>query len=183
MKIVEVPLPGLLVLKPDVYEDERGFFLETWQQERYKEIGIKEDFVQDNWSRSTKGVLRGLHFQKEHPQGKLVSVRRGRVYDVAVDIRPESDTFGEWYGNELSDENHLQMYIPPGFAHGFCVLSKVADFNYKCTEFYYPNDEWGVRWSDPDLNIIWPIKNPQISDKDLRLPKLKDIKQDLIVIS
>lgn len=174
MEVIEEPLPGLLLIKPDVYEDERGFFLETWQQERYKEIGIEEDFVQDNWSRSKKRVLRGLHFQKENPQGKLVSVRRGKVFDVAVDIRPESDTFGEWYGNELSGQNHLQMYVPPGFAHGFCVMSEIADFNYKCTEYYYPDDEGGIRWNDEYLDISWPIYTPIISEKDLNLPVFGD---------
>ncbi|MFH5886164.1 dTDP-4-dehydrorhamnose 3,5-epimerase [Halalkalibaculum sp. DA3122] len=180
MKILEEPFPGLLVIQPDVYKDERGFFLETWQQERYREIGIKEDFVQDNWSRSTKGVLRGLHFQKEHPQGKLVSVRRGKVFDVAVDIRPKSDTFGEWYGNELSDQNHLQMYIPPGFAHGFCVLSEVADFNYKCTDYYHPDDEGGIVWDDQILNIHWPVNDPIITDKDLELGSFEVLKKEYV---
>ncbi|MCW9709140.1 dTDP-4-dehydrorhamnose 3,5-epimerase [Fodinibius salsisoli] len=173
MKVIKEPLPGLLVIQPDVYEDDRGFFLETWQQQRYKNIGIEEEFVQDNWSRSTKGVLRGLHFQKKYPQGKLVSVRQGKVFDVAVDIRPESETFGKWYGNELSDQNHLQMYIPPGFAHGFCVLSKVADFNYKCTEFYHSNDEGGIVWNDSNLDIKWPIENPIVSNKDKQLGTFK----------
>lgn len=172
MKVVKEPLSGLLVIKPDVFEDERGFFLETWQQDRYKEIGIEEDFVQDNWSRSTKGVLRGLHFQKEHPQGKLVSVRTGKVFDVAVDIRDASPTFGKWHGQELSDENHLQMYVPPGFAHGFCVLSEVADFNYKCTEYYYPGDEGGIRWDDSEFKIDWKMDTEliKVSDKDNQLP-------------
>ncbi len=177
MEVIEEPLPGLLVIKPDVYEDERGFFLETWQSERYKEVGIEEDFVQDNWSRSTESVLRGLHFQNEHPQGKLVSVRGGRVFDVAVDIRPESETFGEWYGNELSVQNHLQMYIPPGFAHGFCVLSEIADFNYKCTNYYYPKDEGGIVWNDPSLEIDWPLKNPIISRKDKKLSSFENFKK------
>jgi len=175
MKVIEEPLPGLLVIKPDVYKDERGFFLETWQEERYRDIGIEEDFVQDNWSRSTKGVLRGLHCQREYPQGKLVSVRRGEVFDVAVDIRPDSDTFGKWYGNQLSDQNHLQMYVPPGFAHGFCVLSDYVDFSYKCTDFYYPDDEAGIRWDDPNLNIDWPIFDPIISEKDKNLPLFESI--------
>lgn len=166
MKIINEPLPDLFVIQPKVYSDDRGFFLETWQKERYKEIGIKEDFVQDNWSRSTKGVLRGLHYQKDHPQGKLVSVRQGRIYDVAVDIRPESPTFGEWFGEELSDENYLQLYIPPGFAHGFAVLSEVCDFSYKCTDYYHPGDEGGIVWNDETLNINWRIENPIISEKD-----------------
>jgi dTDP-4-dehydrorhamnose 3,5-epimerase len=169
LEVIKEPLPGLLVIKPKVFKDERGFFLETWQKKRYKEIGIKEDFVQDNWSRSSKGVLRGLHYQIEHPQGKLVSVRTGKVLDVAVDIRKDSRTFGQWYGQELTDENNLQMYVPPGFAHGFCVLSDFADFNYKCTNYYCPKDESGIMWNDSELNIDWKIKNPIISEKDLAL--------------
>lgn len=170
MEVLREPLPGLLVIKPEVYEDERGFFLETWQKERYRELGITEDFVQDNWSRSTQGVLRGLHFQIKHPQGKLVSVRSGRVFDVAVDIRENSDTFGEWYSEELSEDNNLQMYVPPGFAHGFCVLSEVADFEYKCTDYYHPEDESGIIYSDPDLDIHWPDIDLILSDKDRALP-------------
>lgn len=175
MKVIKEPIPGLLVIKPDVYEDERGFFLETWQQERYRELGIQETFVQDNWSRSTKGVLRGLHFQKEHPQGKLVSVSRGRVFDVAVDIREGSDTYGEWYGEELSEENFLQMYVPPGFAHGFCVLSDIADFCYKCTDFYHAGDEGGIIWNDSQLKITWPIDKPIVSEKDIKLNSISSI--------
>jgi len=166
VEIIKEPLPGLLVIKPDVFKDERGFFLETWQHTRYKEIGIHEEFVQDNWSRSSKNVLRGLHFQKKHPQGKLVSVRRGMIFDVAVDIRIESETFGQWHGEILSDENYMQLYIPPGFAHGFSVLSDIADFNYKCTEYYDPQDEFGILWNDPDLKIDWQVECPLISEKD-----------------
>lgn len=166
MEVIKEPLPGLLVIKPRVFIDERGFFLETWQKERYKEIGIEEEFVQDNWSRSVKGVLRGLHYQKENSQGKLVSVKRGKVFDVAVDIRKDSSTFGKWFGEELSDENHLQMYVPPGFAHGFCVLSEIVDFSYKCTNFYHSEDERGIMWNDEKLNIIWPLDSPIISKKD-----------------
>jgi len=172
MKILREPLPGLVLIQPDVYGDERGFFLETWQQKRYKEIGIKEDFVQDNWSRSAKGVLRGLHFQQESPQGKLVSVRTGKVFDVAVDIRKDSHTFGKWVGEELSDENHLQLYVPPGFAHGFCVLSDKADFVYKCTNYYSPDDEAGIIWNDATIGIEWPVQNPVVSEKDKLLPTL-----------
>jgi len=175
MTIIKEPLPGLLLIEPDVYKDERGFFMETWQKERYKEIGIEEDFVQDNWSRSTKRVLRGLHYQKEHPQGKLVSVRRGRIYDVAVDIRSDSPTFGEWYGEELSDENHLQLYVPQGFAHGFAVLSDVCDFEYKCTNFYRPDDEGGIIWNDRRLKISWKLEKPIVSDKDQNLPSFNSI--------
>ncbi|WP_406672645.1 dTDP-4-dehydrorhamnose 3,5-epimerase [Natronospira sp.] len=175
MKIINEPLPGLLLIKPDVYTDDRGFFLETWQKERYKEIGIEEEFVQDNWSRSTRGVLRGLHYQKEHPQGKLVSVRRGCIFDVAVDIRPDSPTFGEWYGEELSDENYLQLYIPPGFAHGFAVLSEVCDFDYKCTDYYRPGDEGGIKWIDETLNIDWKVENPIVSKKDQELNNFENL--------
>lgn len=175
MEIIKEPLPDLLLIKPRVFEDERGFFLETWQKERYKDLGIKEDFVQDNWSRSTKGVLRGLHYQKKNPQGKLVSVKRGKVFDVAVDIRKDSATYGEWFGEELSDVNHLQMYIPPGFAHGFCVLSEIADFSYKCTDYYVEADEGGIRWNDRILSINWPLKNPVVSKKDQLLDLFSEI--------
>lgn len=175
MEVIKEPLPGLLVIKPRVFEDERGFFLETWEKTKYEEIGIAEQFVQDNWSRSEKGVLRGLHYQKKHPQGKLVSVKRGKVFDVAVDIRENSPTYGEWYGVQLSDENHLQMYVPPGFAHGFCVLSEIADFNYKCTDYYHPGDEGGIIYNDPALNIDWrvPKVDLKISEKDRKLEQLQ----------
>jgi len=172
MEVLREPLPDLLVIKPDVYKDERGFFLETWQKERYKEIGIQEKFVQDNWSRSKKGVLRGLHFQTKKPQGKLVSVRRGIILDVAVDIRKDSDTFGRYHSEILSDENHLQLYIPPGFAHGFCVFSDVADFTYKCTDYYYSEYDSGILWNDEYLNIDWKMRNPIISDKDSQLKSI-----------
>lgn len=171
LEVIKEPIPGLLVIKPRVFKDERGFFLETWQSVRYKEIGIQEFFVQDNWSRSTKGVLRGLHFQKQHPQGKLVSVRSGTVFDVAVDIREGSSTYGKWHSEILSEENHLQMYVPPGFAHGFCVISNTVDFSYKCTDYYRPDDESGIVWNDKNLNINWPKLDFIISDKDLKLPK------------
>ena len=169
IELIDEPLPDLLIIKPKVFKDERGFFLETWQKIKNQKIGLDQDFVQENWSRSTFGILRGLHFQVKHPQGKLVSVHNGKVFDVAVDLRKESKTYGKWYGLELSDENHLQMYVPPGFAHGFCVLSDVADFVYKCTDYYNPSDESGIIWNDTTLNIKWPIKNPIISDKDSRL--------------
>jgi dTDP-4-dehydrorhamnose 3,5-epimerase len=175
LEVIKEPLPGLLIIKPRVFKDERGFFLETWQKERYQEIGIKEDFVQDNWSRSTKGVLRGLHFQKEHPQGKLVSVRTGKVFDVAVDIRKDSPTFGQWFGEELSEDNHLQMYVPPGFAHGFCVLSENTDFVYKCTNYYMRNDQHGIIWNDEVININWPINDPILSGFDKSLKPLNNL--------
>lgn len=159
MNIHQTNLPGLLIVEPDVHGDERGFFLETWNQRRYLEAGFPNvRFVQDNHSRSMRGVLRGLHFQRKHPQGKLVQVVTGSVYDVAVDLRPGSPTFGQWLGTELTADNHRQLWIPPGFAHGFCVLSEHADFQYKCTDFYRPDDEGGIRWNDPQLGVAWPLE-------------------------
>ena len=181
IEVIKEPLPGLMVIKPKVYKDERGFFLETWQKEKYEKIGIEESFVQDNWSRSSQNVLRGLHFQKGNPQGKLVSVRSGSVFDVAVDLRNESHTFGEWYGEELNEDNRLQLYIPPGFAHGFLVLTETVDFEYKCTSYYNPKDEYGIFWSDPDLNINWKIKNPIVSDKDKELPSFRELCETNII--
>lgn len=175
MKVIETRLPGVLIVEPKVFGDHRGFFLETYQIERYREAGIDLPFVQDNHSRSQRGVLRGLHFQKTRPQGKLVSVSRGAVYDVAVDIDPNSPTCGLFVGVELNDENHLQLWVPPGYAHGFCVLSEVADFQYKCTDFYFPEDEGGLLWNDPEVNIPWPIKEPQLSAKDRSNPSLRQI--------
>ena len=153
MNVIETALPGVLIIQPKAFGDHRGFFLETFQVERYREAGITLPFVQDNHSRSQRGVLRGLHFQKTRPQGKLVSVSRGAVYDVAVDIDPASATYGQFVGVELNDDNHRQLWIPPGYAHGFCVLSEVADFQYKCTDFYFPADEGGLAWNDPDVGI------------------------------
>jgi dTDP-4-dehydrorhamnose 3,5-epimerase len=176
IKVTETILPGALIIEPVVYGDSRGFFLETWRLDQYRDLGIKESFVQDNHSRSGKNVLRGLHLQKSNPQGKLVRVARGKVFDVAADINPVSATFGKWVGLELSDENLRQFYVPPGYAHGFCVLSDVADFLYRCTTYYSRDDEMGVRWDDPDLNINWPIKNPSLSEKDKALPFLKGLK-------
>ena len=183
MEIVETALPGVLLVQPKRFGDHRGFFLETFSARRYAEAGIPGPgpdgrpgaFVQDNHSRSGRGVLRGLHFQKRHPQGKLVSVARGAVYDVAVDVRPGSETFGEWVGYELSDENARQLWVPPGFAHGFCVLSETADFLYKCTDYYAPGDEGGVRWDDPAIGIEWPVESPQLSGKDAAYPALADL--------
>lgn len=174
MKVIETALPGVLIIEPKAFGDHRGFFLETFQVERYREAGITLPFVQDNHSRSQRGVLRGLHFQKTRPQGKLVSVSRGAVYDVAVDIDPASATYGKFVGVELNDDNHRQMWVPPGYAHGFCVLSEVADFQYKCTDFYFPADEGGLAWNDPDVGIPWPIEAPQLSAKDANNPRLRD---------
>ena len=177
MKVIETALPGVLIIEPKVFGDARGFFIETFQVERYREIGITQPFVQDNHSRSQRGVLRGLHFQKTRPQGKLVRVSRGAVYDVAVDINPKSPTFGRYVGVELSDDNHRQLWIPAGYAHGFCVISAVADFEYKCTDFYFPEDEGGLIWNDPEVAIPWPIAQPSLSGKDTVLPTLRDIAQ------
>lgn len=175
MNVIQTQLPGVLIIEPKVFGDERGFFVECYQEPRYRDAGIELPFVQDNHSRSQYGVLRGLHFQRNRPQGKLVRVTRGAVYDVAVDINPESPTCGEFVGVELTAENHLQLWIPPGYAHGFCVLSDVADFQYKCTDLYYPEEEGGLIWNDPDVNIPWPIETPKLSDKDLRNPSLRTL--------
>ena len=166
MDVQETILPGVLIIKPKVFCDNRGEFLETFQEKKYKDIGIKYNFVQDNLSVSSKGTLRGLHFQVKNPQGKLVSCSYGNVFDVAVDIDIKSKTFGKYVGVELSAENHMQLFIPPGYAHGFCVLSEYAHFSYKCTDFYYPEDESGLIWNDPNVNIKWPIPNPVLSTKD-----------------
>lgn len=167
MRIINTKLDDCLIIEPKIYTDSRGFFVETYQAERYSRLAkIDFDFVQDNHSRSTKGVLRGLHFQRKYPQGKLVRVSRGSVFDVAVDIRPNSRTYGQWEGVILSEENNLQLWVPPGFAHGFQVLSEIVDFEYKCTEFYHPQDEETILWCDSALNIEWPINNPIVSEKD-----------------
>ena len=175
MKVIKTKLPDCMIIEPKIYGDERGFFLETFQDNRDSEAGISLPFVQDNHSRSVKGVLRGLHFQKTKPQGKLVRVVRGEVFDVAVDLRKESPTFGDWESVVLSEDNKKQFWVPPGFAHGFLVLSPVVDFEYKCTDYYDPSDEVSLLWSDPDLNIPWPIMNPVLSTKDERAPLLIDL--------
>lgn len=178
MKVIETKLNGCVIIEPTVFGDERGFFLETFQLERYSDLaGIDLRFVQDNHSLSSRGVLRGLHFQKTKPQGKLVRVVRGEVYDVAVDMRKDSPTFGEWEAVVLSGENKKQFWVPPGFAHGFVVMSDTVDFEYKCTDYYDPADEMGILWSDSDLSIPWPVDNPILSDKDAGAPRLADIKQ------
>ena len=175
MEIIKTPISGVLLIKPQIWGDKRGYFVETWQKERYEAAGINLPFVQDNSSKSSHGILRGLHFQKKHPQGKLVSVSFGTVFDVAVDIRPHSPTYGKWYGAELTQENQWQLWISPGLAHGFVVTSEVAHFHYKCTEFYCPQDEGSIRWNDPQINVNWPITNPLLSEKDSIAPFLKDI--------
>lgn len=167
MKVIKTNLESCLVIEPKTFSDERGFFREVYQEIRYTEMAnIRLRFVQDNQSRSSYNVLRGLHFQIKKPQGKLVRVTKGEVFDVAVDIRRESPTYGKWFGINLSEENALQFWIPPGFAHGFQVLSETADFEYKCTDYYDPDDEGIIKWNDPDIGISWPIKNPNLSEKD-----------------
>jgi dTDP-4-dehydrorhamnose 3,5-epimerase len=175
MKSLPTTLPGVVLLELDVFGDARGKFMETYRRERYREVGIDIDFVQDNYSRSIKNTLRGLHFQLANPQGKLVHVPRGEVFDVAVDIRRGSPTFGTWFGAVLSEENHRQMWIPPGFAHGFVVTSAEADFVYKCTATYAPADERSIRWDDPALGIAWPIEGaPILSKRDEAAALLRD---------
>lgn len=175
MKVTETKLPSVLTIEPTIFGDSRGFFKETFQAEYYREAGIEYVFVQDNYSRSQKGVLRGLHFQIKKPQGKLVSCLKGVVFDVAVDIDPVSVTYGQYVGVELTEENHKQLWVPPGYAHGFCVLSETADVQYKCTDYYDPSDEGGVIWNDPTAAIEWPILNPLLSSKDALLPTLTEL--------
>lgn len=177
MKVEKTKLDGVLVLTPETFADDRGFFLESFNKEKYAKVGINFDFVQDNHSRSSKGVLRGLHFQKNQPQGKLVRVVQGEVYDVAVDIRSGSPTYGQWEAVILSEQNKTQFWVPPGFAHGFVVLSETADFEYKCTAYYDSSDEGSLLWNDPDLNILWPIDNPELSEKDANARLLADLKK------
>jgi dTDP-4-dehydrorhamnose 3,5-epimerase len=177
VKVIETKLKDCVIIEPKVFGDERGFFLETFQAQRYAaEAGITLPFVQDNHSCSSRGVLRGLHFQINKPQGKLVRVVKGKVYDVAVDIREGSTTFGQWEAVILSEENKIQFWVPPGFAHGFVVLSETADFEYKCTDYYDTSDEGSILWNDPDLNIPWPVDDPSLSDKDVNAEKLVDLK-------
>ena len=174
MKVATCDIPGLLIIEPKVFGDARGFFLETWNQRRYREAGLSADFVQDNISFSRRGTLRGLHFQNPNPQGKLLQVLQGEVFDVALDIRRSSATFGKWHGLVLSAENKRQFYIPSGFAHGFAVLSDTALFHYKCTEFYSPRDEMAICWDDPDVGIEWPLKEPVLSERDAKGLRLRD---------
>jgi dTDP-4-dehydrorhamnose 3,5-epimerase len=177
MEIVDTGIEGLLLIKPKFFGDERGYFMESYQVKRYQEFGINTNFVQDNISRSQKGVLRGLHFQIQHAQDKLVMVSRGQVFDVAVDVRPNSPTFGRSYGVILNDQNHWQLFIPKGFAHGFYVMENKTDFCYKCSDYYHPEDESGILWNDPDLKIDWPLDQeiaPIVSAKDQLLPRLRE---------
>ena len=173
MKVTETGLAGVLIIEPDVHRDDRGFFVEIYHAARYAaEAGIDSVFVQDNRSRSRHHVLRGLHLQREHPQGKLVMVMRGEIWCVAADVNPASPTFRQHVGVPLSETNHQQIYVPPGYAHGFCVVSDVADVTYKCTDFRYANDEAGIAWNDPDLAITWPTETPKLSDRDKANPSL-----------
>jgi dTDP-4-dehydrorhamnose 3,5-epimerase len=175
VRFTPLALPDVILVEPDVHRDARGFFLETYHLDKYRAGGIPGPFVQDNHSRSVRGTLRGLHAQRRRPQGKLVRAVDGEMFDVAVDIRRGSPTFGRWVGVRLSGENFQQLYVPPGFAHGFCVLSEVVNVEYKCTDVYDATDEIGLVWNDPDVGIEWPVREPIISDKDRRLPRLRDL--------
>ena len=175
MKFTPTAIPEVILIEPDVHKDARGFFLETWHQRKYAEAGIEGPFVQDNLSHSGRGTLRGLHAQIHHPQGKLVRAVEGEMFDVAVDIRRGSPTLGRWVGFSLSGENFHQLWIPPGFAHGFCVLSERVHVEYKCTDFYDRADEISVAWNDPEIGIEWPVKGPTLSAKDARAPRLSEI--------
>jgi len=178
MKIITTSIAGILIIEPKTFQDKRGFFMETYNRNRYNASGINATFVQDNLSCSLKNTVRGLHFQIKHPQAKLIQVISGEIFDVAVDLRRGSATFGKWTGIHLSDENRRQAYIPEGFAHGFCVLSEFALFYYKCSDFYAPDDEGGIIWSDPDIGIEWPVINPIISEKDKQYQKLSRLNID-----
>jgi dTDP-4-dehydrorhamnose 3,5-epimerase len=175
MKIIQTALPGAVVIEPQVFGDARGFFYESFNEAKYREAGIDARFVQSNVSRSARGVLRGLHYQWPNPQGKLVSVLEGEVYDVAVDVRHGSPTFGHWVGAMLTADNHRHFWIPEGYAHGFCVLSEFATFTYQCTALYERENDAGIRWNDADIGIDWPLSAPLLSDKDTRAPFLKDV--------
>ncbi|HEY9825913.1 MAG TPA: dTDP-4-dehydrorhamnose 3,5-epimerase [Stenomitos sp.] len=180
MEILESPLQGVFLLKPKIFRDERGYFYESYHQKKFSELGLDINFVQDNHSFSKQGTLRGLHYQLSSPQGKLVQVLQGEVFDVMVDIRKGSPTFGQWHGIYLSNENHIQVYIPPNFAHGFYVLSETAFFSYKCTEHYRPGDEYSIVWNDLDINIKWPIdQTPLLSRKDAEAPTLEQSMDNL----
>jgi dTDP-4-dehydrorhamnose 3,5-epimerase len=175
MDVTRTGFSGLLVIQPRCFRDERGFFLESFHADRYRDAGIADTFLQDNHSRSRRSVLRGMHFQVKHPQAQIVTVIRGRVFDVAVDLRLGSATFGRWYGVELSDEGPRQLYMAPGFAHGFCVLSEFADLHYKVSRLYDHNDEGGLIWNDRDVGIRWPTSNPSVSDRDSAYPALRQL--------
>ena len=174
MKFLPTKIPDVILVKPDIYQDDRGYFMESYHQGKYEENGISVQIVQDNQAGSIRNVLRGLHYQVNHPQGKLIGAVTGKIFDVAVDIRKDSKTLGQWVGAELSQENKHRLYIPPGFAHGYCVLSEYAEIEYKCTDIYHPEDDRGILWDDPALNINWPVSMPILSVKDRNLHLLKD---------
>jgi len=183
MNVVETDLPGVLLLEPRIFGDERGWFFESWQQERYAELGIGGPFVQDNQAYSRRGTLRGLHIQNPYGQGKLVQVIHGEVFDVAVDARRGSPTFGRWYGARLTGDNKHQLWIPPGFLHGYLVTSDDALFSYKCTDYYHPETQFSVRWNDPDVGIDWPVEGtPLLSERDRDAPLLRDIAADRLPV-
>lgn len=175
MKAEKTAFPTALFIEPDVFHDNRGFFMETYHKERYEQLGLRTHFVQDNLSYSVRGTLRGLHYQHPHGQAKLVQVIKGEIFDVILDIRRGSPTFGQWTGANLSDENRRQLYVPEGFAHGFCVLSETALVHYKCSDFYARESEGGILWRDPAIAIEWPISDPLLSDKDRSYPCLRDV--------
>jgi dTDP-4-dehydrorhamnose 3,5-epimerase len=177
--VLPTRLDGLVLLEPDVHGDERGFLVETFSERDWREAGVDCEFVQDNHSRSSAGILRGLHFQRSPGQAKLVRCMRGRVWDVAVDLRRDSPTFAQWEGHELDDELHRQLFVPRGFAHGFCVLSDVADVHYRLSDYYDPATEAGIAWDDPTVAVDWPIDDPQVSERDATAPKLAEIEDDL----
>ena len=181
MRFVSTAIPGVIIIEPDVHRDPRGFFLETYHAEKYRAAGIHGSFVQDNHSRSVAGTLRGLHLQVRHPQGKLVRVIEGEIFDVAVDVRRGSPSFGQWVGVALSAENFRQCFLPPGFAHGFAVVSPIAQVEYKCTDIYDPASELGIAWNDPAIAIAWPGGEPILSDRDTRHPPLADVMAQLPV--
>ena len=178
MKLIPTALPEVFIIEPRVFGDERGYFFESWHSARHEAAGLPSAYVQDNLSYSEKGVIRGLHFQNPHAQGKLLSVLRGEVFDVAVDVRRGSPRFAQWAGARLSAENKHQLYVPPGFAHGFCVVSDCAIVQYKCTEYYQPQAEQSLRWDDPRIGIDWPVETPILSEKDRRAPTLDEIDPD-----
>ncbi len=178
LKLINTSIPDVILIEPNVYDDSRGFFLETFHHRKYADVGIDQVFVQDNYSHSKRGIIRGLHYQLIHPQGKLIYVMKGEIFDVAVDIRRGSPSFGQWFGTSLSAENKRQIYVPKGFAHGFCVLSESADVMYKCTDFYDAEDEYGIFWSDETIAIDWPVKTPVLSDKDNGFQKLTEISEN-----
>jgi dTDP-4-dehydrorhamnose 3,5-epimerase len=179
VRFTPTELPDVILIEPDVFRDARGFFLESYHEEKYRRGGIAGPFVQDNHSHSVRGTLRGLHAQRASPQGKLVRAMSGEMFDVAVDIRVGAPTFGKWVAALLSGENFRQLYIPPGFAHGFCVLTDRVDVEYKCTDFYDKADEIAIRWDDPEIGIAWPVEKPIVSEKDQAAPFLKDIRDRL----